>query len=295
MISIIIPIYNVSQYLPQCMESVMSQSYTDLEIILVDDGSTDECPQMCDNYKEIDSRVIVIHKKNGGLSDARNAGMKVATGEWTFFVDSDDWLDKETITKLYRFAIDNDCDVVQGNMYYAYDNHLLYRRASEKEQQQTVLSRHEAMHELIINDRVKNFAWGKLYKTTIIKKLDFPVGKYFEDCFWQHLVIDRVERYGIIEEPLCYYRQRGDSISGTPSNRLNDLLEGNRERMVFIRAHYPDLLYLMEKKYHELYELINPSSGMLNQCRRFFRRVINRFNGSPYQRISMNKEGLQYE
>ena len=295
MISIIIPIYNVSKYLSQCIDSVLFQSYTDLEIILVDDGSTDDCPKMCDNYREQDSRVRVIHKKNGGLSDARNVGIKIATGEWTFYLDSDDWLDKETIAKLYRFAIDNDCDVVQGNMYYAYDDHLLYRQAKRNEQKKNVLSRYEAMRELIINDRVKNFAWGKLYKTNIIKDLDFPVRKYFEDSFWQHLVIDRVERYGIIDEPLCYYRQRGDSISGTPSNRLNDLLEGNRVRMSFIREKYPELLPLMKKKYDELYEQINPSSGMLNQCRRFFLRVINRFRGSSYQRISSNKEELQYE
>lgn len=295
MISVIIPIYNVDQYLSQCMQSVLSQSYKELEIILVDDGSTDKCPALCDEYEKKDARVRVIHKKNGGLSDARNVGMKMATGEWVYFVDSDDWLPQDAIQKLFHFARENYCDVVQGGLYYAYQNHLLYRKASEKEQKQTVLGRNEAMRELIINDRVKNFAWGKLYKFDLLKDLPFPVGKYFEDSFWQHLVMDRVERYGIIDEPLYYYRQRGDSISGTPSNRLNDLLEGNRVRMSFIREKYPELLPLMKKKYDELYEQINPSSGMLNQCRRFFLRVINRFRGSSYQRISSNKEELQYE
>ena len=287
MISIIIPIYNVSRYLPQCMKSVLSQSYQDLEIILVDDGSTDDCPKMCDNYKEQDARVRVIHKKNGGLSDARNAGIKVATGEWTFYLDSDDWLDREAITKLYQFAIDNHCDVVQGNMYYAYDDHLLYRQVKRNEQKKIVLSCNEAMRELIINDRVKNFAWGKLYKTNIIKDLDFPVGKYFEDSFWQHLVIDRTERYGIIDEPLCYYRQRGDSISGTPSDRINDLLEGNRVRMSFIHDKYPELLPLMKKKYDDLCNELNPPNDVGYKCRQLVRRVMGRLRPSLYKRIEL--------
>jgi glycosyltransferase involved in cell wall biosynthesis len=287
MISVIIPIYNVAQYLSQCIDSVLAQTYKDLEIILVDDGSTDDCPGMCDDYQKKDTRIRVIHKQNGGLSDARNAGMRIATGEWTLFVDSDDWLDREAITKLYRFAIDNDCDVVQGNMYYVYDDHLLYRQAKRHEQKKIVLSRYETMRELIINDRVKNFAWGKLYKTNIIKDLAFPVGKYFEDSFWQHLVIDRVERYGIIDEPLCYYRQRGDSISGTPSNRLNDLLEGNRVRMSFIRDKYQELLPLMKKRYDDLYNELNPPNDVGYKCRQLVRRVMGRLRPSLYKRIDV--------
>lgn len=287
MISVIIPIYNVSRYLPQCMKSVLSQSYQDLEIILVDDGSTDDCPRMCDNYKEQDARVRVIHKKNGGLSDARNAGMKIATGEWTCFVDSDDWLDQEAIMKLYQFAIENRCEVVQGNIYYTYDDHLLYRQASKKEQKRTLLSRHEAMRELIINNRVKNFAWGKLYKTNIIRDLEFPIGKYFEDSFWQHHVIDRVQRYGIIDEPLCYYRQRGDSISGMPSNRRNDFMEGNRERMEFVRNRYPDLFPLMKRKYKDWDILLNPPTNIAYKLKRFFRRVVDRFRPNVFKRIDL--------
>ncbi|MBO5585595.1 MAG: glycosyltransferase [Bacteroidaceae bacterium] len=285
MISVIIPIYNVSRYLPQCMESVLSQSYTDLEIILVDDGSTDDCPKMCDNYKEQDARVRVIHKKNGGLSDARNAGMKKATGEWTLFVDSDDWIDQEAIAKLYQFTIENRCDIVQGNVYYVYADHLLYRQASRKEQKNNVLSCQEAMRELLINDRVKNFAWGKLYKTDIIKDLDFPVGKYFEDCFWQHLAIDRAQRYGIVDEPLFYYRQREDSISGMPSNRRNDLLEGNQERLNFIHERYPELYPLMKRRYDEICVILNPSTGLRFRLKRFVQKAVDRFRPNLFKRI----------
>lgn len=287
MISVIIPIYNVSQYLSQCLDSVLAQSYKDLEIILVDDGSTDGCAVICDEYKGKDRRIQVIHKKNGGLSDARNAGMKIAKGEWIYFVDSDDWLAEEAIERLYEYAIVHNCDMVQGNMYYVYKDHMLYRQANGKERKRTILTCDEAMRELIINDRVKNFAWGKLYKRGLIQDLDFPVGKYFEDSFWQHHIIDIVERYGIIDEPLYYYRQRGDSISGTSSTRFNDLLEGNRERLNFIRERYPELFPLMEKKYKKIYNQMNPPDDMGYKCVLFVRKVVGRIRPSLYKRINL--------
>lgn len=287
MISVVIPIYNVAQYLSQCVDSVLAQSYRDLEIILVDDGSTDECPKICDDYQQKDARIRVIHQENGGLSDARNAGMKIARGEWIYFADSDDWLVQDAIQKLYHFAIENHCDVVQGGLYYAYQDHLLYRQATKVEQRCPVLERDEAMRELIINDRVKNFAWGKLYKADLIRDLPFPVGKYYEDSFWQHLVMDRVARYGIIDEPLYYYRQRNNSISGMPSDRLHDLLEGNRERLNFIHERYPELYPLMKRKYDNLYSQMYPSQGITYKCKRFMERVLGRLRPSVYKKIDL--------
>ena len=287
MISVIIPVYNVAQYLSQCVESVLSQSYKELEIILVDDGSTDDCPDLCDEYERKDVRVRVIHKENGGLSDARNVGMKIATGEWIYFVDSDDWVTHDAIEKLHQFAVENHCDMVQGGLYYAYQDHLLYRKANKKEQKQTILGNYDAMRELILNDRVKNFAWGKLYRADLIKDLLFPVGKYFEDSFWQHLVIDRVDSYGIVDEPLYFYRQRQDSISGTSSNRLNDLLEGNRDRMNFISEKYSELFPLMQKQYSELSYQINPPNSVSYRCKKFLQRVKGKLCPSSYERINL--------
>lgn len=241
MISIIVPIYNVHLYLSKCVESIFAQSFRDIEIILVDDGATDECPQMCDDFASRDCRVRVIHKENGGLSDARNAGMKVALGEWIYFLDSDDWMHPEALQTLFDFAKKNDCDVVQGGLYYAYENHLLYRQPSKKELKQSVLVNDDAMRSLIINDRVKNFAWGKLYKTDLIRDIEFPLGKYFEDSFWQHLVMHRVKKYGIVDAPLYYYRQRENGISGNFSERNLDLLKGYEERISFIKRNYPEL------------------------------------------------------
>ena len=287
MISVVVPVYNVQPYLAQCVESIRSQTFCDLEIILVDDGSPDECPRLCDEYAAKDERVKVVHKSNGGLSDARNAGVKIAGGEWIYFADSDDWLDTAAIQKLYDFAITNDCDVVQGNMYYAYPNHLLYRKAARRERKANILSRDEAMRALIVNDRVKNFAWGKLYRTELIRDLEFPAGKFFEDCFWQHLVVDRVVRYGIIDEPLYYYRQRADSISGAVSDKNRDLLEGYSIRLDFIREKYPYFENLMKRKYDELYHSQYVSDSYTSAFVKFITKISKRLTGPCYCKICL--------
>lgn len=249
MISIIIPVYNVEQYISSCLQSLINQSLSDWECILVDDGSTDESPQLCDEYASRDARIRVIHRPNGGLSDARNAGMRVVRGKWIYFIDSDDWIHPEALQQLRDFAVKNHCEVVQGNLYYTYKDHLLYRQTNKKELRQHVFDREEAMRLLIVNDRIKNFAWGKLYRADIIRDLDFPVGKYFEDIYWQHLVMHRVKQYGIIDEPLYYYRQRESGISGEFSERNLDLLKGYEDRIRFIHEHYPQYDDLMLKMY----------------------------------------------
>lgn len=251
MISIIVPIYNVLAFLRKSLDSVIAQKYKVWECILVDDGSTDGCAVVCDEYAAKDTRFRVIHKQNGGLSDARNAGMRVAKGEWIYFIDSDDWMHPDALQQLHDFAIKYQCEVVQGNLYYAYKDHLLYRQPNKKELRQHVFDREEAMRLLIVNDRVKNFAWGKLYRADILQELEFPVGKYFEDSFWQHLVMHRVKHYGIIDEPLYYYRQRESGISGEFSVRNLDLLKGYEERVKFIHEHYPQYDDLMLSTYYK--------------------------------------------
>ena len=241
-ISIIVPIYNVSAFLPKCLDTIASQLRDDWELILVNDGSTDDSLQICNAFAEERSNVRIVNKPNGGLSDARNAGTAIAQGEWIYYIDSDDWLAEDAIPKLLDFAMKNNCDVVQGGIYYAYSDHLLYdSRVSAR----AVLDNHEAMRQLIINDTVKNFAWGKLYKAELVRDIPFPVGKYFEDSYWQHLVMQRVVRYGIVSEPLYYYRQRESGISGEFSIRNLQLAEGYESRLAFIQQNYPDLTPMM--------------------------------------------------
>lgn len=272
MISVVVPVYNVATYLAQSLESILAQTFTDLEILVVDDGSTDGSAQLCDEYAAKDLRVKVIHKANGGLSDARNVGMSQAKGDWLFFADSDDWLAPEALARLHAFAVANDCDAVQGGIYYAYADHLLCRKASRRERAWRVLGREEAMRALIRNDRVKNFAWGKLYKTELVRELDFPVGRYFEDCFWQHRVLDRVARYGILDEPLYYYRQRPESISGC-GRHLRDLEEGYRCRLAFVERNYPQLQPLMQAQLNRLLDQQKTRHPLEKWCRRLIAAV----------------------
>lgn len=241
-ISIIIPIYNVQDYLPRCLDTVFAQESKNLEVILVNDGSTDQSVEICKDYQKRHPDVIIVNKKNGGLSDARNVGTSYATGEYIYYLDSDDWLAPAALETLYDFAKANSCEVVQGGFYYAYEKQLLLdERYVKADATPFVLSREGAMRELIQNNYVKNFAWGKLYRTDIARKYPFPKGKFFEDSFWQHRIIHECKRYGVVPTPLYYYRQREGGISGVFSLRNMDLLIGNEERLGFMHKHYPDL------------------------------------------------------
>ena len=245
-LSIIIPIYNVAEYLTQCLDSAYSQVRDNYEVILVDDGSTDNSGDICDEYKLKYPQTIVIHKENGGLSDARNAGIKVATGEYIYFIDSDDWLAPNAISTLIDYAIENKCEVVQGGLFYAYNDYLLYDNSKTTP---FILNRNQAMKELIKNDYIKNFAWGKIYKTEIVKKHLFIKGVYFEDSYWQHHIIHAVNNYGVIPTPLYYYRQRESSISGAFSIKIIDLLKGYEQRLLFVSDKYPQYTKLIAKKF----------------------------------------------
>lgn len=243
-LSVVIPVFNVESYLSTCVESVLFlRDIIDYEIILVDDGSTDDSYNICLSYGEAYPDIIkIIQKKNGGLSEARNYGVQAAQGEWIYFLDSDDWIPPDALFKLLLFGIDNNCEMVSGGCYYAFDSYLQYDNRWFKDTKPFTLSRIEAMSALIKQQYLKNFAWGKLYKTDIVKKHPFRKGVYFEDSYWQHLIIDECELVGIIPEPLYYYNQRRNSISGTFSKRNLDLLRGNEERLMFIKEKYPDLV-----------------------------------------------------
>lgn len=243
-VSVIVPIYKVEKYIHRCINSILKQSYEDLEVILVNDGSPDNCGKIINEYEKKDSRVITIHKENGGLSDARNAGIEIVSGEYVIFVDSDDWIEKDFIQRLVTTSQSKQADIVQTAFYYAYDDYLLYdNRFYDRDSEIITFSNSELMRELVKNDIVKNFAWGKLYKTKLVRDLPFKNGVLFEDVFWAHKVMQRVERYVVLHEPLYYYFQRNDSIVATYTVRNLDILEGLKERHEFIEKYYPHLLH----------------------------------------------------
>lgn len=241
-VSVVVPIYKVEQYLSRCVKSILEQTYTNLEVILVNDGSPDYCGTIAENYAISDKRVKVYHKENGGLSDARNYGMQFVTGEYTLFVDSDDWLDRNMVKELLRISDEFQADVVQSAFYYAYDDHLLFdNKVYNQKASPVVLDNKSLMYELVRNNIVKNFAWGKLYKTRLIKDIPFKKGVLFEDVFWAHQVMSKVKTFVCLNNALYYYYQREDSIVSTYTPRNLDIIKGLKERHSFIETFYEEL------------------------------------------------------
>lgn len=207
LISVIVPIYGVEAYLHQCVDSLLTQTHKNLEIILVDDGSPDGCGAICDEYAAKDSRVRVIHKKNGGLSDARNAGIDVAQGEYIGFVDSDDWV----MPDMYEYLLQGILGYQTDISYCGYVNVRTAWIDYRNEETDKVYTTETALNELFF-DRLGNFAWNKLYKAELWQDVRFPVGKNFEDIRTTYKLFERASRIAILKEPKYYYRIREDSI-----------------------------------------------------------------------------------
>ena len=174
LITVIIPVYKVELYLERCIESVRNQIYTNLEIILVDDGSPDNCPQICDDYAKRDNRIIVIHKENGGLSSARNSGLDIMTGQYVTFLDSDDFFHNEFVFHLYNLAEKYDADLVKCG--YIKGSGTKFNKQNTKE----VIEIYDR-RSVFLKYKNKIAAWGLLYKTILWANVRFPVGMLNED------------------------------------------------------------------------------------------------------------------
>lgn len=242
-ISVIVPIYKVEDYLHRCVDSIINQTYTNLEIILVDDGSPDDCPMICDEYAKKDSRIRVVHKKNGGLSDARNAGIDIATGEYLMFIDSDDFVDVEMMESMMKNMIDNNVDMVVCNIKYVYED----REVVKYNQADRILDRYEAMEEYLKDGVVQAVAWNKLYKKSLINDMRYKVGKTNEDEFFTYKVVDKTDKIYYNSRSFYNYIQRDSSIMGKYSIKRLDGVEASYERLNFIKEKYLTL-YEKEKK-----------------------------------------------
>lgn len=240
-ISVIVPVYKVEAFLDRCVQSIADQSYKNLEIILVDDGSPDNCPALCDAWAEKDSRVKVIHKQNGGLSDARNAGMAIATGELMGFVDSDDWIAPDMYQHLHDLLDADGSDMAACGVEMVWEDgtpsRLLTRSGCR------VLDQEGAMRAIIEESWLKQPVWYKLYKTALIRDIPFPVGKYHEDVFWSYQAVARAQKVSVSDKIGYYYVQRSGSIMGEGySLKRLDAVEAKCQRLEFIRLNYPVLV-----------------------------------------------------
>lgn len=211
MISIIVPIYKVEEYLPRCLDSIINQTYKDLEIILVDDGSPDKCGDICDKYAEMDNRIKVIHKKNGGLSSARNTGLEIASGDYIAFVDSDDWIEPNAYELLLDAIESMDADI--AIIGYRWTDGVL-NQGDIQIGQNRLLNKDNLWDEILT--KLNNASWNKLYKAKLLGDTRYPIDLiHGEDLIFNLEYINRCDR-GVINDTVVYnYFIRPDSITGS--------------------------------------------------------------------------------
>lgn len=236
-ISIIVPVYNVEEYLSRCIDSILEQTFTDFELILIDDGSTDNSGKICDEYSKKDSKVKVIHKENGGLSSARNFGIDVASGKFLGFVDSDDYIEKDMYELLYEDICKINADIAICGIYDKYENKC---HRNKYPMQKCVLGSEQAFKLALEGKTIPVSAVNKLYKREIFKKKRFPVGKNYEDAFLIPELLINSNKVSYNPLPKYYYVHRENSIT-TNEFKIKDLdiIDAYTKNLVFVKSNYP--------------------------------------------------------
>ena len=212
LISVIVPVYNVEKYLGKCVDSILAQTYENLEIILVEDGTRDGCGAICDAYAAKDPRVRVIHKENGGLSSARNAGMDIARGEYFGFVDSDDWIEPETYETLLNLAEKYNADLVSGSRYDVAEP-TGERTLGLHHEKEECISAMEMLGRVFVWDGCDSAAWDKLYRRHLFADIRYPLGMYSEDFAIFYKLMEKANRVALCPKPLYNYLHRENSIT----------------------------------------------------------------------------------
>lgn len=211
-ISVIVPVYRVEKYIRKCIESILSQSFKNFELILIDDGTTDNSGRICDEYGKLNNNIIVIHKENGGLSDARNAGIKIARGQFITFIDSDDYISLDYLKILYDVQRKTNADIVQA----------LYTRKmkfASQDEEIVEFTSQEAIKELLTWGMIEVYAWAKLYKRSLFEDIEYPIGYINEDAFTTYKLIANANKVCVIKKEIYYYRITPDSIMNQHFNK----------------------------------------------------------------------------
>ena len=225
LISIIVPVYNVEKYLKRCISSIIEQTYKNIEIILVDDGSTDKSLEICKKYSKTDKRINVYHKKNGGLSSARNYGIKKSKGNYIIFVDSDDYINNFFVEKLYMCLINEQADISCCYFETFSSKDPTYNIENKKNIKIDVFDSKQAIINMMYDKGINNSASCKIYKKELFKKISYPLNMYFEDLATTYKVFDISKKIVLYRCPLYYYYQRSESILHQINDKkINDLL-----------------------------------------------------------------------
>ncbi|HFR3671719.1 TPA: glycosyltransferase family 2 protein, partial [Streptococcus suis] len=236
----IVPVYNVENYLDECIRTVLGQTYSNWELLLINDGSTDSSGSMCDDYARRDDRIRVIHKNNGGLSDARNAGIDNCTGEYITFLDSDDGIRGDFLEECVTTANQHDVDIVIGHFFIWDENNQTFLYFVDQAQKDTteVISAQEALNRQVVWKNLNTapfvVAWGKLFRASLFNTVRFPKGKVFEDEYTIHKTLLESNTVALINKEFYMYRRHGNSImtSHFSISKAMNLVEALEERIV---------------------------------------------------------------
>lgn len=243
-VSIIVPVYNVEKYLDECVKSILAQTYTDIEIVLVDDGSKDTSGAMCDEYKKQDERIVVVHKENGGLSSARNAGMENASGSYYIFVDSDDTISSNMVEEMVKKAKEHDAKIVSSLI--SEEQNKLGKGNTEKI---TILNTHDALKSIFSDGLVVTSSSGKMYAADLWEDITFPTDMIFEDFATIYKVIRKSPKVVSFEDWQYFYRPNPAGITGTPFyHRKMQFFEVADKVTAGISGEYSDLVPVIRNR-----------------------------------------------
>lgn len=294
LVSIIVPIYNSEEYLSKCVDSLVAQTYKNIQIVLINDGSPDNSEKICEEYANCDSRVTYIKKDNGGVSDARNYGLKYSKGEIIAFVDPDDWIELETIEVLVKTMLKDGSDIVSYGVKYVDENGDLIRTVAVKENE--CLSTYEAMREFLKYNKIKQQVWDKIYRKEIIGNIEFEKGRSIEDVFWVHQVLGEAKKISVNKTLLYNYMQRSDSVMGMGySKKWIDILDALRLRCDYIQGRFPGLydnvisLYINTCMYHTQLAL-NSKEDMNYIKDNILSRLSFKKQGDIYKPVNLKKK-----
>ena len=242
-VSVIIPVYNVAKYLSRCVESIISQDYGDLQIILIDDGSTDGSAELCDSFAEKDRRVLTVHQSNHGVAAARNAGLAHVAGGYIFFLDSDDFIEKETLSRLMAHRTGYSIICCGSDRYSDNDGNGTYYKFTEAGDE-SYTSR-QAVDSMLFGHKVLSVLWGKLYEAELFSGIRFPEGEIHEDESIIYIVLDRAEKIFYLGDVLYHYAIREGSITEREYSEAN---------LAKFEAYASRADYFSQKKYEKEYE-----------------------------------------
>ena len=246
-LSIIVPVYKVEEYLDKCVKSILAQTFTDYELILVDDGSPDRCGELCEQWKAKDKRIKVIHKKNGGLSDARNAGIDICKGDYIGFVDSDDYISPKMFEILVRNMEKYHADISMCGYANVYATGV---RKKSTDTSVEVMTQEQAIHKILIGKELSVHAYTKLYKRSLFEHVRYPFGKISEDAYVIMDIMDQVKTAVFTPCSLYYYVHREDSINTSRFNKKDmTRIEAHKRNYEYISKKHPALKKLAYERY----------------------------------------------